>query len=513
MLAIISVLLCFTLTGCLSIVGGIIGGLDAVFRFVQAFGEDILPENTVYGSQNPLAVSFRNGDITAIWDTDEDYSYIVSVTDDRGVTTVYAPDDDLHTEYKDWYDDGSFSLQKAGFDYADNFSVSLKKINKNNIYETATCSYEGLSKKDYATYTKNVPGGFVDIDSYIATRYEMFEYFAYLLIFRPDAIETSDGSDDYEKVEQDFWLAYDYMGVYDDELSADDAFESEVLSAVASFEDSAAYTYSYDRNGNVGSYTLEFFYDSDPYLTTDTKKHYSNAITFGEYVHYDDSTYHDRSFAIDSRENSVTVNSSDQLYFAIKKGYKPAPVAGSNAEYVYAELRNVLSKIVADTDSDPTKIHSIYDYLVNTVIYDYNFVDNTLNEDVEDESIFFSYQCLYLEGVLGWNAKTKSFRSADRVAICDGLSKAFLCLTQIEGINSLKISGTAGDEAHAWNKVYVNRRWYMVDTTWGNTLTSDGSGKEYLSHDYLMVRDDASHVEDQWFYYPKATGKYSFISI
>ena len=80
-------------------------------------------------------------------------------------------------------------------------------------------------------------------------------------------------------------------------------------------------------------------------------------------------------------------------------------------------------------------------------------------------------------------------------------------MTQIEGIESIKVSGTVNGDAHAWNKVKINSRWYLVDTTWGNKL--DGT-KEYLSHDYLMVADDLRHKEDKWYYYPAATGKYGY---
>ena len=113
-----------------------------------------------------------------------------------------------------------------------------------------------------------------------------------------------------------------------------------------------------------------------------------------------------------------------------------------------------------------------------------------------------------MEGVFGYTSNGK-FSEKERVAICDGLSKAFLCLTRIEGIDSIKVSGTTDGGAHAWNKVEVNNRWYMVDITWGNALAKDN--REYLNHNYLMVPDDADHIEDKWFAYPKAVGSYSFI--
>lgn len=498
----LTVFLCLILTGCFTLVGNIIDGIDAVFQFVQAFGDDVLPEVTVYGSSNPLAVGFRDKKIIAFWDADANYDYIVTVKGSDGKSVTYDPADPLN---KDYYGQACFYLDKVGFDYSDNLEVSLKKTAQNGIYEKYETEYSAISKSDYEKYAKNVAGGFTDIDSYIATRYEMFEYLAYLLIFRPNSTDASDGGKAYEQVKQDFYMAYDFEGIYGT-LTKDDAFKSEVLSAVASFEDSAAYNYSFELNGNIGTYTINFQYDKNPYLVSPTKDNYLNATTITERPHYNTAISHERKFPIDDRTNSVTVSSSDQLYFAIKKGYKPEPVKGSNAGLIYDEMRRILSLINSDNTSIPTKIHNIYDYIVDTVIYDYAFVNDVITKKVEDESIFFSYNCLYLEGVFGF--KNGTFNPKERVAICDGLSKAFLCLTQIEGINSLKISGSASGGAHAWNKVQVSARWYMVDTTWGNVLEKN---REYLSHDYLMTRDDASHEEDKWFYYPKATGKYNFI--
>ncbi len=504
------ILLCTCLTGCLTIFGNILNGIDAMFQFVESFGEDVLPENTVYGSNNDLAVGFRDGELVAFWDTYTEATDTLTVTLSDGVGTIYDSDD---VEDGDLFGEGCFYLERIGIDYADTFDLTLKRTDSNNIYEKYDYRYDGITKSDYNLYTRNVPGGFSTIDSYLATRYELFEYFSYLIIFRPNSRTVAKGGEEYELVEKDFYVGYDYLDLYGYGATEESAFESEVMSAVASFEDSAAYTYSYEVEGNRGKFILKFYYDEDPYLISDSYKIYRN-VTGSEKAHYNDNAPLSRSFPIDLRAESVTVSSSDQLYFAIKKGYKPNPVAGSNADLLYKKMREILTVINDDEDNDPKKIHHVYDYIIDTVVYDYDFTENILEQETDDDSIFFSYNCLYLEGVFGLRNGTfyDGTNGADeRVAICDGLSKAFLCMTQIEGIESLKISGKASGGAHAWNKVKVNNRWYMVDTTWGNNLQST-TGRETLSHDYLMVPDQpATHEEDGWFYYPKATGRYNFL--
>ena len=505
-LALITIVLtlCFTLSGCLGILGGLINGIDLVFNMVDSFGgQEKLPENVVYGSDNDLAVGFENGKMIAFWDAYVGESYVVSVTV-NDITTSYDPADERYTDY---YDGNKFLFEKADINYADNFTVSLRRIAENNTYTTDRYTYSAITDEEYATYTANVPGGFTDIDYYIADRYELFEFFAYLIVFRPDETEVKEKKDVYTKVEKSVKMAYDYAGLYGIGVSKSAAFESEMMSAVASFEDSAAYNYSYEIDENdVGSIFLKFYYKVDPTNNTDAYNKYINATTLSEKAHYSTAVYSERTFPIDSITKTVTVSSGDQLYFAIKKGYKPLPVAGSRAELLYNRMRLILSYINEDGDNQPIKIHRIYDYLVNTVIYDYVFTEQIIKDDSVSSAETFAYKCLYLEGVFGL-ANDGTFNPNQCVAICDGLSKAFLCLTRIEGITSLKISGTASGGAHAWNKVRVNNRWYMVDTTWGNQL--DGN-REYLSHDYLMVPDDNKHTEDKWYYYPAATGRYNF---
>lgn len=69
----------------------------------------------------------------------------------------------------------------------------------------------------------------------------------------------------------------------------------------------------------------------------------------------------------------------------------------------------------------------------------------------------------------------------DEIAVCDGIASAFKLLCHIEGIQCVEVSGYA-NEAHAWNKVFINGDWYLCDATWGRN-------GNYISHAYLFVND------------------------
>ncbi len=500
----LTLIMVMSLSSCLAILGGILSGVDTFFNFVENFGTETLPENVVYGSINELAVGFNNGNMVAFWDDYYGYDYALDITKNEK-TVYYSEKEEADSGY---FSDGSFDLKSAGYIYSDSLILRLYFFADEVSVEPvlgAEYEYRPISETYYNQYTSSVGYNFFTIDYYIATRYELFEFFSYMIIFRPQAKYTREKNDRYYLVDQNIFIAYDFTSIYKN-VSKEDAFTYEITSAIAAFEDSAAYNYAYTLNDDSSAdIKLKFYYDADPVSITNTYTTYENALSKSDPVHYVIGQ-NTRVFPIDSRSNSAKVSSTDQLYFAIKKGYKPLCEPGSNADYIYNKMRSVLSEINKDSMPIPTKVHNIYDYIVNTVIYDYEFVNITLKKSGEDSISVFTYKCLYMEGVFGFTDK-KKFSAAECVAICDGLSKAFLCMAQMEGVECIKVSGTVSGDAHAWNKVKINSRWYLVDTTWGNKL--DGK-KEYLSHDYLMAADDTRHVEDKWYYYPPATGKYHF---
>jgi len=85
----------------------------------------------------------------------------------------------------------------------------------------------------------------------------------------------------------------------------------------------------------------------------------------------------------------------------------------------------------------------------------------------------------------------------DKVAVCDGYSKAFVKLAQACGLTVKRVTGTANGEGHAWNQIRLNGKWYNVDVTWedpyvGNKETcrpNDEYGFWNLRNKYINVSD------------------------
>lgn len=185
-------------------------------------------------------------------------------------------------------------------------------------------------------------------------------------------------------------------------------------------------------------------------------------------------------FAIGEREG-VSVTTSDQLFFAAEAGLRPVPVEGSVAEKLYELAKDVCRTWIDDDMTDYEKVHAIYDWLGKNVVYDYNLVSSMAGIEPSDSRYdpFYSYDSFYLEGVL-----------ENGVAVCNGIAKTFVLLCSIEGITAVKVNGQAGTGAHAWNKVLINDKWYIVDSTWSNQKSTNN--KEAFTHEFLLITSSES---------------------
>lgn len=208
-------------------------------------------------------------------------------------------------------------------------------------------------------------------------------------------------------------------------------------------------------------------------------------------------------FAIEHVGATMKVNDTEQLCFALENGYRPVFTPGSTAETVYNAMKDILRGIIGEGFSEKDKALAIAEYLIETVAYDNKALD--LFESVEDPSELNSYRCFYLEGAI-----------IDKVAVCDGISKAFGAMCAIEGIKAVQVDGKHGSVNHAWNKVFLDldgdgvREWSAVDCTSANTLSSTGvgTGVEIINHSFIFTTDDMLINKNAYVYNVKWQDKY-----
>lgn len=226
-----------------------------------------------------------------------------------------------------------------------------------------------------------------------------------------------------------------------------------------------------------------------------------------------------RNFAIDSLPE-YTVYNSEQLVYAVENGYSPrfgtlsadadaaAVRALESAMSVYETALAALCKITTAESGDYEKLLAIHDYIAEITVYDHELLNLSTSSNTGN-TVLSGYRGFGLEGVF-----------IDRRAVCDGISKAFMLMARIEGIETIRVSGKLinGDTAlgHAWNKVRLGNTWYVVDVT-GDDLpvsmkTAGGiETVEMLTHRYFLVSDEYvagnGYIEDGYGY-PAAYGNY-----
>ncbi len=99
-------------------------------------------------------------------------------------------------------------------------------------------------------------------------------------------------------------------------------------------------------------------------------------------------------------------------------------------------------------------------------------------------------------------------------SVCEGYSKAFSYLCQSVGIECLLVSGigttSLSSGPHMWNMVKVDGKWYHIDVTWDDPLTT--SGKPTLRYDYFLISEakiKEDHTIDNTFKIPSAPSNYA----
>ncbi len=174
-------------------------------------------------------------------------------------------------------------------------------------------------------------------------------------------------------------------------------------------------------------------------------------------------------------DRTIEVETSDQLYVAAQLGLKPVPKANTAAYDVYQEAVAVMDTIVSQEMSDRDRVIAIYEWLTQNVYYDH-YGEKSTDIKLNDTSF-------RIEGALGLRKNSNL-----KMALCDGYAKTFVLLCWMADVPAVKVSGNAGSTGHAWNMVFVEGEWSIVDATWDSTQNAvvDSETVQLSTHKYLF---------------------------
>jgi hypothetical protein len=131
------------------------------------------------------------------------------------------------------------------------------------------------------------------------------------------------------------------------------------------------------------------------------------------------------------------------------------------------KVKSVLKGLKLEDASDYKKVKVIHDYIINRVSYDKKLVKASAYDALISKS-----------------------------AVCEGYSMlAYLMFTEA-GLETRIIPGNGNGRPHAWNIVKVKGKWYNIDLTWDDPISS--GGEPMLVYNFFLknTKDFTGHKRD-----------------
>ncbi len=399
----------------------------------------------------------------------------------------------LDTQYSDSFSSRGFMIPYSYCTLSDSFEYRIKTSLSNRY--TPFFSYDANDiKNEHYELLKDIPSSICDcpnfLNGYITNVYDLSKLISYLQIFK--------GND---TVKLDLYFALDFEDIRADyekfeEIAGDsnDAVISNVTKLIKAASSAYGIGHSLSMNiikksNDIVEVTFNDYEVLQPMLTQGGKNSATPKIIY-DHQYPNTRGLNNEDFPICNNTDTVSVSTSNELFLAASWGMQPIPIADSPAELVYNKAKEVLNTIIDDSMSDTQKALAIYEYLCLEIRYDKELYDEYLNNTAENVETNKSF---YLEGVF-----------LDKTAVCDGISKAFVLLTAMENISSIRVSGKAANtnstpQSHAWNMVMLEGSWHYVDATWGRMeFTKDNDDTEYIgiNHYYFSTPEEdlSSHI-------------------
>lgn len=136
----------------------------------------------------------------------------------------------------------------------------------------------------------------------------------------------------------------------------------------------------------------------------------------------------------------------------------------------YPNLTNLANQVINRTQSDSLNLVSIFTWITDNIEYDtktyfeeLNYPDFGIDPYLDSATYMKEYNRGVSEMVI-----------VNKKAICDGYSRLFLSLCEYAGLKCVLITGIVKfplrDELseHAWNAVFINNDWKLIDLTWAS---------------------------------------------
>ena len=175
------------------------------------------------------------------------------------------------------------------------------------------------------------------------------------------------------------------------------------------------------------------------------------------------------------KDIKTEIDSIGKITVIINKNYDADKISVINYE-----IDNIITNNINDKMTEREKIKTIHDYIINHTKYDKE----------RSDQIEIKYKSDNAYGAI-----------IEGHALCGGYTDAMMLFLEKFNIKSYKIAS----ENHIWNYVYLDSKWYNLDLTWDDPISSDNRNiLEYnyflISNEELLSLDTSEHTFDKGVY-------------
>ena len=250
------------------------------------------------------------------------------------------------------------------------------------------------------------------------------------------------------------------------------------------------------------SYDYKFIQNTSNYLVDSKQDIYNvfyTAINSGEDVFdfyckydYDECEEHLTEIASD-RDLLSNINNFTHPYNSFKQVETKIEAFGKvkvifNKNYSDEEIKlindkidEVYNQLTSENNTTKANILAIHNYIITNSKYDSDKISNnsSYNSDKALGPLFEGY------------------------AICSGYTDAMQLFLEKMGLNNYRVAS----EAHTWNAVEIDGKWYHLDLTWDDPVTVGVPDLNLLEHSFFLIStkdllnyNTGQHIFDQEIY-------------
>ena len=179
-------------------------------------------------------------------------------------------------------------------------------------------------------------------------------------------------------------------------------------------------------------FTTSDVYDSGQSLFPRAVEH-TGVPTQGDYIYWQSGAWKWNADYYDGSVKRVTIT-YEVVYYT----------TATQERQVNTKLTSVLNSLNLWNKSDYEKVSGIYDYITDTVEYDYANLEN------DSHKLKYTAYAALVNGT----------------SVCQGYANLFYRMALELGVDARLIAGIGGGGRHSWNIVKLGSRYYNLDATW-----------------------------------------------